>query len=231
MNENYAKWEKDVLKSLETLKEELDQNPKAKGLYNGFHVWYSKFIEEPEIMFIGINPGNGNPNNSGGIEVKPSYQMSYLEYLDGENPTYTIARDTIKAFTKAGYTEEEIRDLLNNKSVKTNFHYIITNKQGDISKCLNALGKGRFTEYWGQSFNWTGKLLGILKPKVIICEGKGIFKEMAENMIGNENAVWENDCGYFQEGETTFLGYGRVFSNIKNIDAFSELIREYIKNK
>ncbi|MCB9302622.1 MAG: hypothetical protein H6566_18425 [Lewinellaceae bacterium] len=231
MNENYSKWEKEVLESLEALKEELDQNPKAKGLYNGFYVWDSKFIEKPEIMFIGINPGNGNPNNNGSIEVKPSFQMSYLEYLDGENPTYTIARDTVKAFTKAGYTEEEIRNLLDDKSVKTNFYYIITKKEGDISKCLNSLEKGRFKTYWQQSLNWTGKLIEIVKPKVVICEGKGIFTEMVVNMTGNKNSVWENDCGYFQEGETTFLGYGRVFSNMKNIEVFSGLIKRYIKKK
>ena len=98
MNKDYSSWELEVSESLRLLKKELDKNQEAKELYNGFYVWDSKFIEKPEIMFIGINPGNGNPLNNGSINVNPSFQMSYLEYLDGENPTYTIAKETVKAF-------------------------------------------------------------------------------------------------------------------------------------
>ena len=88
MNEVYTKWEADVLKGLKAVKEKLDKNEQSKSLYHGFYIWDSKFIEEPEIMFIGINPGNGNPfNDRSKIEVKPCFQMSYLEYLDGDNPT------------------------------------------------------------------------------------------------------------------------------------------------
>lgn len=51
--------------------------------YNGFYVWDSKILQNPKIMFIGINPGNGNPENDvKKVITKPCQQMSYLEYLD-----------------------------------------------------------------------------------------------------------------------------------------------------
>ena len=101
---------------VESLKIKIDKNEIAKSLYGGFYVWDSKFIENPEIMFIGINPGNGNPNNSGKIVTEPEQQISYMEFLDGENDSYTLAKETIKSFEMAGFSIPEIRELLNEMS-------------------------------------------------------------------------------------------------------------------
>lgn len=114
----YNKWEENVKKSTEELKIRLDENQKCKELYNGFYIWDSKFVENPEIMFIGINPGDGNPNNDKSITVEPAWQMSYLEYLDGENPTYTLARENVKIFELLGLKKDEIKRFLMNVLLK-----------------------------------------------------------------------------------------------------------------
>jgi len=121
---NLKNWTTDISNKLTALKIKINSNEIAKSLYGGFYVWDSKFIENPEIMFIGINPGNGNPNNSGKIVTEPENQISYLEFMDGENPNYRLAKETIKAFELAGYSISEIRKILNEKSIKTNFYYL-----------------------------------------------------------------------------------------------------------
>jgi len=228
---NLKNWTTDISNKLAALKIKINSNEIAKSLYGGFYVWDSKFIENPEIMFIGINPGNGNPNNSGKIVTEPENQISYLEFMDGENPNYRLAKETIKAFELAGYSIPEIRKILNEKSIKTNFYYLITKNQTDISKCINQLQNYSFNDFWQQSYKWTGQLIELTEPKVIICEGKSVFDTVKDyDDIVESN--WKHDCGYVKRPNgQIILGYNRVFSNIKNKEEFSKLIKQFIKKE
>lgn len=224
----YENWNNDVEETLRELKAKIDQNETAKSLYGGFYVWDSKFIENPEIMFIGINPGNGNPNNSGKIITKPEHQISYMEFLDGENPTYRLAIETVKLFQMVGYSISEIRKLLNEKSIKTNFYYLITKNQNDIKKCINQIDGYSFGDYWKKSYEWTGKLIDLTNPKVIICEGKSVFDTIKDYDEISE-FEWKNSCGYYiRPNGQVIIGYSRIFSNIKNKEGVSELIKRFV---
>ena len=224
----YENWEKNVLKSLDDLKYKLDQKKETKELYNGFYVWDSKLIFQPKIMFVGINPGDGNPNNDKNIKVKPEKQMSYLEYLDGENPTYTLAKETVDVLQKSGLSIPQIKNLLNNESVKTNFHYVITKNQSDIKKCFNLIRAKEFNDFWMQSYKWTGDLIDIIKPKMIICEGKAVF-DIIKDYEDYTEFEWKNDCGFFKRSDGIIvIGYSRVFSNIKNKIELVEIIKKHI---
>ena len=226
---NYKNWKNDIKNKLESLKIKIDKNEISKSLYGGFYVWDSKFIENPEIMFIGINPGNGNPNNSGKIVTEPEQQISYMEFLDGENDNYTLAKETIKSFEMAGFSIPEIRELLNEKSIKTNFYYLITKNQNDISKCINQISDYDFKDFWKQSYEWTGQLIELTKPKVIICEGKSVF-DIIKDFDDILESDWKNDCGYLKRPNgQIIIGYNRIFSNIKNKEELSELIKRYVK--
>jgi hypothetical protein len=222
-------WTADIKVNLSRLKIKIDNNEVAKSLYGGFYIWDSKFIENPKIMFVGINPGDGNPNNSGQVITEPEHQISYVEFLDGENPTYRLAIETINSFEMAGYSIPEIRELLNEKSIKTNFYYLITKNQNDIKKCINQLEDYSFNEFWQQSYKWTGQLIELTNPEVIICEGKSVF-DTIKDYDDVEEYEWKNDCGYFtRPNGQVIIGYNRIFSNIKNKVGFSELIKRYIK--
>lgn len=221
---NYKKWEIDVLENLKKYQNLIQENELAKDLYNGFYIWDSKLIYNPQFMFIGINPGDGNPNNDKTINYKPAEQMSFLEYLDGENPTYTLARETIETFKKIGFTVPEITDILNNKSVKTNLHYVITKQENDIKKCFNFLAKKGFQEFWVKSYKWTGDLINILNPKIIICEGKGVF-DTIKDLEDFNDLEWKDNCGSFTRIDgIKVIGYSRTFSNIRNKERLAFLI-------
>ncbi len=226
---NFKNWTSDISTKLASLKAKIDKNEIAKSLYGGFYVWDSKLIENPEIMFIGINPGNGNPNNSGQIVTEPENQISYMEFMDGENDKYTLAKETIQSFEMAGYGETEIRELLNNKSIKTNFYYLSTTNQTDIKKCFKQIENYSFNDFWKQSYEWTAQLIELTKPKVIICEGKSIFDTIKDYDV-NKETKWQNDCGYLiRPNGQVIIGYNRVFSNIKNKKELSELIKRFVR--
>lgn len=226
---NFKNWSNEIDKELKILKSKIDLNDKTKSLYGGFYVWDSKFVQNPEIMFIGINPGSGNPNNDGGVVTEPAEQISYMEFLDGENSTYTLAIETIKAFEIAGFTIPEIRELLNEKSIKTNFYYLITKNQNDISKCLNQVEDYSFKDFWQKSYDWTGKLIEITNPKVIICEGKSVY-DMIKDYDEIAETDWKNDCGFIKRPNgQIIIGYSRIFSNIKNKDGLASLIKKFVK--
>lgn len=229
-NTKFTEWEQNVLENLQNLKTKIDQNEQAKKLYGGFYIWDSKFIENPEIMFIGINPGNGNLNNNGSITIKPEEQMSFLEYLDPDDPNigYTLARETIDVFKKSDYSLTQIVELFNNKSIKTNFQYLITTNESHIKKCLNLIDNQEYKNYWLQSYNWTGDLINIMKPKVIICEGKGVF-DIIKDYDDYTDFQWKDNCGSLKrEDGTIVIGYSRIFSNIKNKNGLSEIIKKYL---
>ena len=55
-------WKEQVLNYNNALNKELKQHKIAQTLYYGFEVIDGKIINNPEILFVGINPGKGNGN-------------------------------------------------------------------------------------------------------------------------------------------------------------------------
>jgi len=71
----------------------------------------------------------------------------------------------------------------------------------------------------------------MLKPKVVICEGKSVYKKiLAMNQPLLTPPHWENHCGYFETepGYPVVIGYSRYFSNIRNKEGLAELIRRFV---
>ena len=223
-------WEKKVSTYLNNLNKTLLENEQTKGLYNGFYVWDSKIIQNPKIMFIGINPGNGNPENSAqNVITSACEQMSYLEYLDGDNETYTLAKETVQLFEKIGYNKEEIRYLLNEKTVKTNFFYLITANQALIKNTISTVMN--YDDFKLQSYIFTADLIDILKPELVIFEGKGVF-DIFKDYDDCINYKWNGNFGYMQRlNRTKIIGYSRNLNkhnNIKDIEGFSNYLKDFI---
>ncbi len=230
--EGVKNWQKEVSIYLSNLNDELLKNKESIELYNGFYVWDSKIIIKPKIMFIGINPGNGDPNNNvNRIVTDGCEQMSYMEYLDGENPSYTLARETIETLSKVK-SIHNVREFLNNETVKTNFHFIITSVSKNISKCLDKIGK--YEEFNRKSSAFIEKLIKIIQPKIVICEGKYTFNRVQEFYEPEEISIhWKDDVGVIKvkNADLVYLGYSRLpFKNksIKNIDGLAKVIEKYL---
>ncbi|MCX6352857.1 MAG: hypothetical protein NTX03_13515 [Bacteroidetes bacterium] len=231
-------WKADYQRYLEELNEQLkaEGNEEARALYYGFYVIDGIEINlNPDVLFIGINPGKGGGEKQEKVKMFTGYKMSYLDYWYDKTYNYTSAIQTIEVLGKANFNEIEIKDLFNNHTVKTNLYSIITNNARGIKECLNLLTPQRFDEFHKKSCAFSVALINILKPKVVIFEGKSIWNCVIGDCFEQESG-WNHqlNIGEFnsENPNILFLGYARRFSYIiSNKEVLAEKIKTVLGNK
>ena len=173
-----------------------------KEVYKGFQILFSPLTINPEFMFIGINPGAGYFNSTGNLvnRLEPEATMEYVY----EN--YALARETKKLFSLLGLSNDDL-----SKCVKTNFYYIATKNEAQLNKIIDKLDP---LSYERKSNEWTKRLIEIVNPKAIICEGVSAYKKVMGMYGFSEN--WDGDVAYSRLGGLHIFGYKRRFSNIKD---------------
>lgn len=227
-------WKNDVTNYNTSLNNKLQSHNTAKNLYYGFEVIDGKLIENPEILFIGINPGCGNGKHHYSVKLE-SDRISYLDvfnkdYREDYPNTYHLAEKMIRFFKLMEWPDEQIIDLLANKAVKTNFYHIATDNKTDINTTLNVLDKDLKHSYFKQSAAFTMQLIAIIKPKLVILEGKAVFDAIIVECCEQHNLWNENKFGaYFDKKlNTQFIGFDRTFSN-SNREQFVNKLKELIE--
>ena len=188
---------------------------KVKDTYKGFQILYSPLQYQPELMFVGINPGAGYFNSTGQVanRLAPEKTMEYVY----EN--YALARETKALFKLMGLTDADL-----SQAVKTNFYFLATENENDLNKIITFLDEMDFEK---KSKDWNNRLLKMIQPKIIICEGKSAYAKVLQHDRLNEN--WDGDVAYSNWNGTHVVGYKRLFSNIKGKDKVSEVLKEILK--
>ncbi len=73
--------------------------------------------------------------------------------------------------------------------------------------------------YYDKSLIWTKCLIGLIQPKIIICEGKSVVDRLSEYY--GVKPSWNQQVAMFQiQGKIQVLGYKRRYSHMKNMDEF-----------
>jgi glycine/serine hydroxymethyltransferase len=80
-----------------------------------------------------------------------------------------------------------------------------------------------------KSKDWNNRLLKMIQPKIIICEGKSAYTKVLQHDNLTEN--WDGDVAYTNWNGTHVVGYKRLFSNIKGKERLSEVLKGIIINK
>jgi hypothetical protein len=183
---------------------------KVKDTYKGFQILYSPLQYQPDFMFVGINPGAGHFNSTGELanRLAPEKTMEYVY----EN--YSLATETKKLFAQLGLTNADL-----SKAVKTNFYFLATENEKDLNKIITFLDEMDFEK---KSKDWNNRLLKMIQPKIIICEGKSAYTKVLQHDHLNEN--WDGDVAYSNWNGIHVVGYKRLFSNIKGKDKVSEVV-------
>lgn len=225
---NIQEWETSVVDYLEELNKKLQVSDEAKNLYFGFEVIDGKLIDNPKILFIGINPGSGNKEKHYTIKFSTE-RISYLDSFD-EEYSYPLAKETSKLFKLAGLSEAEIIDLFENSVVKTNLYHIATKSEKEIKKCLN-FSEESFGKYYNKSTFYCIGLIKLLAPKIVIFEGKLAYQEIIEGCFEIKGS-WDKDeeAGYYFDEKLNihFIGYSRTYSNINSIDNVAERLKKFL---
>lgn len=194
-----------------------------RALYRGTSLWYSSIVENPEVMFLGINPGAGFYNNNNQTLCHFFEPLKIMEYVD-ESQSYQLKWEWHYVFGERGLNR---MDLLE-KSVKTNFCYLATEDEKKLERLFTQIrGKLDIAPY--EVFgNWTRQVVQEINPKLLICEGAKALEWMARWSFKDEyKSELKND--YMEKGRIgniQVLRFNRVFSTFKNIDV---VVRE-IKN-
>jgi hypothetical protein len=231
---------KTLIESYSALKEEvenfrnlvlqmIEKNPTAEKLYKGCTILYSPLHENPEIMFIGINPGAGFYKKSGikireDIDLEPTDSFEYLDYVDDVENDYKIASETREVFERAN-----LYHLLE-KCVKTNYFYFITSGERDLDKLFLSLGDEMYLKFHLLAQKWTKEMIEMVNPKIIICEGKSAFVKIKD--IYSISPTWNNSIGYFESpNKTMIVGYKRRYSNIQDKNELIDLLKKEITSR
>lgn len=204
---------KQLMSEVADFKKQLEESTvfeKVKAKYKGFQILYSPLQVKPDFMFVGINPGAGHFKSTGELanRLEPEKTMEYVF----EN--YALASETKKLFQLLGLSNTDL-----SKAVKSNFYFLATENERDINEIIDLLDELNFEE---KSKNWNRRLIEMIQPKVIICEGKSAFIKVTQHE--NLDAKWESDVAYTNWDNMHVIGYKRLFSQIKNKKKLSEVI-------
>lgn len=221
-NSIFENIEKEADEFNKKLLELYDTDEVIKKLYRGIRIWYSPIIENPQIMFLGINPGAGYYSNTGKPEndLKP---MKKMIYADPEHD-FCLKWEWDYVFGEQGLNR---RDLLES-SVKSNFCYFITESSKDLIAFLKQFEIKLGISPYKLCGNWTNQLVKNIKPKILICEGKDAFDLLKNWSFRNEIKIDEEIQGGYLD-DITVLYFKRTYSNLKDKEKIIQTLSNYIK--
>ena len=210
---------KDIDKKLNEL---YKTDAEIQALYRGTSLWYSPIVENPEIMFLGINPGAGFYNNNNHQLCHFFEPLKIMEYTDPKQD-YKLKWEWMYVFGEKGLNRMDVLA----KSVKTNFCYLSTNNERTLKKLFTQIrGKLNIAPY--EVFgNWTRQVVQQIHPKLLICEGKLALEFLRDWSFKNEYKEIESaaDLRKGQIGDIKVLQVSRARSTLKNADGIINEIR------
>jgi hypothetical protein len=187
----------------------------VKDKFRGFQILMSPLQEQPDFMFIGINPGAGYYKSTG----KTSHRLAPEKTMEYVYENYALARETKAFFGLLGLTDADL-----SKAVKTNFYFLATENERNLNEIITLINDLEFEK---KSIDWNNRLIEMIQPKIIICEGKSAFTKVTQHK--NLQAEWNADVAYTKWGNTHVIGYKRLFSQIKNKEKLGELVLDVLR--
>lgn len=217
MKTNYST----ITDEVKQLIEEIEKNDvvfrRIEKYYKGVQILLSNLVHKPKIMLIGINPGDGYYKQTGErvkkFEPEKKLEYSYSYYK------YSLALNTRKLYELAGCTE-----YLEN-SVKTNCFFLATNTEKELYQMLSYLKEYKL---YKKSDIWINKLIEIIEPEIIICEGKSAFDRVIKNKDCEK--IINKHYYYAKYNDIEIIGYRRIRSSIKNLKEVAALLKEKVNN-
>lgn len=213
---------KDIDKKLNEL---YKNDPEIQTLYRGTSLWYSPIVENPEVMFLGINPGAGFYNNNNHQLCHFFEPLKIMEYVD-ETQSYQLKWEWNYVFGEKGLNRLDVLA----RSVKTNFCYLATEDEAALKKLFTQIrGKLNIAPY--EVFgNWTHQVVQQIHPKLLICEGKDALEFLRDWSFKNEYKEIESaaDLRKGQIGDIKVLQVSRTYSTLKNADGIISEIGKLI---
>lgn len=166
----------------------------------GWKIFYSPKIQNADILLIGINPGSGELDSAFKYHNE-NYKI--IEYLIEDRNKYKLARDTFSIFEKMNRLE-----MLEKRTAKINSRFYATtsvNSMIEFESILELNYSELYGELMSNSKRWLLKVIELVNPKIIVCEGFSAFSFL-DNEIYPEGEDWEYSL---QSDYNVFKSYKR----------------------
>jgi hypothetical protein len=203
------------------------KNPAVQPFYKGWRVFFGPVLSRPKVLLVGINPGNGQ---EGIVDTEfwgPDLPFEYTAY------SYTLARESKEAFAAAG-----LDGVFADATMKTNYCFLSTTRADELEQLTDGLGRSADGQedlgqkVYRKSDEWTLRLLALLQPQVVVCEGKTAYDWVRRLLEASAEENWDkaSECGYaqFPEHSFTLIGYSRLQSHIRNKTALAYLLQRFV---
>ena len=213
---------KDIDKKLNEL---YKTDAEIQALFRGTSLWYSPIVENPEVMFLGINPGAGFYNNNNHQLCHFFEPLKIMEYTDPKQD-YQLKWEWMYVFGEKGLNRLDVLS----KSVKTNFCYLANEDEAALKKLFTQIrGKLNIAPY--EIFgNWTRQVIQQINPKLLICEGKDAL-EFLKTWSFKDEYKDETPVDGLKKGtigNIKVLQVSRTYSTLKNADSIISEIGKLI---
>ena len=205
-----------------------EKDEELKSLYRGTTIYFSPIQENPDIMFLGINPGAGHYNHTNNTPIYNFEPLEEMEYLSQE---YNLANDWQYVFGEKNLNCIGVLEW----AFKTNCFYIATDDSKKLKRFIQLSGKYLKNEIIEKSKGWTIRMIKLISPKILICEGFAAF-DYLKNFLGDELVICDEEskqagenckCARFRN--IVVFGFKRdVSSRFKDIEIVIDKIDEYL---
>lgn len=187
-----------------------------ESLYKGIQLYFSA-LKESDILFIGINPGAGYFN----YKKERVKRFSPLEKFEYVGQKYLLANQTRNIFKDIGLYQA----FLN--AVKINHFPFATRNEVDLSKLIDKYNVEYKLYYLSKEF--VKETIKIVKPKLIICEGKSSFDRL-KSILEVESIEYNDNTYILKTDEFVAIGYKRHMSRIKDKRELKDKIYKYYRD-
>ena len=213
-------------KQIDTNLSDLYETDEAiRNLYRGTSIWFSPIVENPDVMFFGINPSNFIYNDNNRKLCHFFDPLKIMQYVD-ETQSYTLKWEWFYVFGEKGLNRLDVLA----SSVKTNFCYLATKDESEMRKLFTQIrGKLNIAPY--EVFgNWSRQIVQQINPKLLICEGKSALDYLTTWSFKNEYREIANtsDLRKGQIGNINILQVSRARSTLINADEIINEIGKYL---
>ncbi|MBD5407300.1 MAG: hypothetical protein HDR56_06765 [Treponema sp.] len=221
----------EVKEFADRLIQKAEEDEELGKLYKGTQIFFSPVVKNPQILFLGINPGSGYFNNV----HKPVYKFEPQEQMEYVSEEYALSDDWKYVFGYGCYKDRPEKENLHRPDIlenacKTNCFFFATKDSADLKKLIRLSGKYFGAELVEKSKDWTRRIVRFLEPEIIICEGKLAF-EYFENFFRPEVEIVDNGDDYkcAKLGNSTVLMFSRrVDSRFKDIETVIDRIADFL---
>ena len=197
------------------------------SIYLGTQIYMSPLIRQPDLMFIGINPGSGAFKYGGS---KP-HSVEPLEKSSYETHEFQLQNEWITIFGEKNKINN--KELLFN-AVKTNYSFFATENIKHLKLLKSILKKKYKIDVSKKEKEWLKLLINYVEPKVIICEGIVAFNKIKniyskEEFIENLEEHWSIHRYAYLNNYYPVLGFKRIYSRFSNIEDVIDTIYDAMK--